>query len=265
MKRAENKIVPATLYLTAAAVGLLFPTHMVKSWIFLSIPAVVTAIITIYFYKRHISLFAPTIFFLLAYVTRALPIYTLGLIFVFPLGVYLIVIHLFRLLKPDKTAPTMSVGETGEINKFSILFGLVVIAVSSAALILWYFFFDPDIEVFTQYFPDVEISKLLIGGVVFALVNSIVEEVVYRGILWGGLEEVFGNVYAVVVVQAVIFGAIHYWGIPNGILGAVMATVYGLFLGFIRIRANGLLMPILVHTFADMTIFMILLRIIGRI
>ncbi|MBN1571603.1 MAG: CPBP family intramembrane metalloprotease [Deltaproteobacteria bacterium] len=263
MEKSEKKFVPAALYLTAAVVGLLFPTHMVEGWIFLSIPAVFLALITLFFYRRHISLFGPTLFFLVAYITRTLPFYTLGLMFAFPIALYLITIRFFKSLWRDESPP--SFGEVGEINKTSIVYGLVVIAVSSSALILWYWLFDPDIEVFTQYFPDVELLKLLVGGVVFAFVNSIVEEVVYRGILWNGLEEIFGSVHAVIAVQAVIFGVIHYWGIPNGILGAVMATVYGLFMGIIRNRAGGLLMPILVHTFADMTIFLILLNIVGRI
>ena len=263
MEKMGREIVPATLYLTAAVVGLLFPTHIIEGWIFLSIPIIPLFLITIYFHKRYKALFGPTLFFLFAYITRTLPFYTLGLMFAFPIALYLITIRFFKFLWRDK--PTSSPGEVGKINAASILFGLVVIVVSSSALIFWYLLFDPDIEVFTQYFPDVEISKLLVGGVVFAVVNSIVEEVVYRGILWGGLEELFDNAYAVITIQAVIFGAIHYWGIPNGIMGAVMATVYGLFLGIIRSRAGGLLMPILVHTFADMTIFLILLNIIGRI
>ncbi len=264
MENAEKKLVPAALlYLTAAVIGLLFPTHMIEGPILLLIPAVLLALITLFFYRRHISLFGPSLFFLLAYITRTLPFYTLGLMFAFPIALYLITIRFFKCLWRDKPAP--SLGEVGKINAVSLLLGIVVIVVSSSALILWYLLFDPDIEVFTQYFPDVELSKLLVGGVVFALVNSIVEEVVYRGILWSGLEEIFDNVYIVIVVQALIFGAIHYWGIPNGIMGAVMATVYGLFLGVIRNCSKGLLMPILTHNFADMTIFLILLNIVGRI
>jgi membrane protease YdiL (CAAX protease family) len=263
VEKVKGKVVPAALYLTAAAVGLLFPTHMVEGPIFLSIPVFLLILVTPFFYKKYKPLFGPALFFLFAYVTRILPFYTLGLMFAFPIALYLVAVRLFKFLWRDEPAP--SLGETGKINKTSILWGIAVIAVSSAAMISWYLLFDPEIEVFTRYFPDVELSKLLVGGVVFAVVNATVEEVVYRGILWGGLEELFDNVYTVIIIQAVFFGAIHYWGIPNGILGAVMATVYGLFLGVIRSRAGGLMMPILVHIFADMTIFLILLNIVGRI
>lgn len=265
MEKLDKKFVPATLYITAAVIGLLFPTHKVEGWVLLSIPAVPLTLITLFFYKRYRSLFGPSLFFLLAYVTRTLPFYTLGLIFIYPVFIYLIAARLLKLLRPYKTASSMSVGETGEINKVSILFGLVVIVISSSSLILWYWLFDPNIEVFTQYFPNVGLYKLLFGGVVFAVVNSIVEEVVYRGILWNGLSELFGSVLTVIVIQALIFGVIHYWGIPNGIVGAAMAFIYGLFLGAIRSLSGGLLMPILTHIFADMTIFLILLNIIGKI
>ena len=67
------------------------------------------------------------------------------------------------------------------------------------------------------------------------------------------------------LVQAVIFGICHLWGVPNGIIGMCLAFIYGIFLGTIRYLSRGLLMPIVTHIAADMTIFFILMDIFGRI
>ena len=40
-------------------------------------------------------------------------------------------------------------------------------------------------------------------------------------------------------------------------LGVCMATVYGLMLGFIRFKSEGLLAPFLAHIFADLTIIIV--------
>lgn len=44
----------------------------------------------------------------------------------------------------------------------------------------------------------------------------------------------------------------------------VLAAVYGALLGGIRLLSKGLMMPVIVHAFADLTIFMIIMRLAGR-
>lgn len=46
--------------------------------------------------------------------------------------------------------------------------------------------------------------------------------------------------------------------------GVGLATVYGLALGGIRLLSKGLLMPVIVHAFADLTIFLIIMRLAER-
>jgi membrane protease YdiL (CAAX protease family) len=99
----------------------------------------------------------------------------------------------------------------------------------------------------------VSLWLLLPGAVLFACANAAAEELFYRGIF---MEALLGTVAVMpaVVLQAVSYGLQHTQGFPSGPLGVTLATVYGLVLGVIRLKANGLLAPWLAHVVADLTI-----------
>ena len=63
---------------------------------------------------------------------------------------------------------------------------------------------------------------LFLGGAVFSLVNAVVKEAVFRGVLQTALERVSGPVLAV-VDQAVACGLLHVVCVPTVILGAITA------------------------------------------
>ncbi len=60
------------------------------------------------------------------------------------------------------------------------------------------------------------------------------------------------------ILQAIPFGLLHLNGTPSGWLGVGMAFVYGLMLGSIKRRSQGMLAPFMTHVFADLTIFSML-------
>ena len=70
---------------------------------------------------------------------------------------------------------------------------------------------------------------------------------------------------ATLIVQAVIFGVAHWWGVPNGVVGVILAIIYGLMMGAVRYVTGGLLLPIAVHIFADLVIFTLILDMAGRL
>jgi len=73
------------------------------------------------------------------------------------------------------------------------------------------------------------------------------------------MDSAFGPGVVSIFLQAWLFGAMHYLqGFPNGGWGLVMAAVYGLMLGWLRRRSQGMLAPWLAHICADMVIFAIL-------
>jgi membrane protease YdiL (CAAX protease family) len=85
------------------------------------------------------------------------------------------------------------------------------------------------------------------------MLNAVGEECVFRGMLLDALRTSMSSTTAV-VVQAMAFGLIHFRGFPSGWVGVALAAVYGLMLGALRLRAGGMLAPVLTHVFADLTI-----------
>lgn len=90
--------------------------------------------------------------------------------------------------------------------------------------------------------PEPDLSKYgsiagnLGAAVTFALLlpftASIPEEIIYRGFLMGRLLEIFGmskgGAVATVLVQAIIFGSIHFeWGVGGIIVTFMMGLVWG--------------------------------------
>ncbi len=140
----------------------------------------------------------------------------------------------------------------------------VTIIVSALGLLMWFFFAQPDLTPWQAAIPaGVGPPLLIIGGLGFAAVNAAVEEMVFRGVILEGLESVLGAKTPALILQAIPFGLFHVQGIPNGVTGMAMATIYGVLLGFIRRQSQGLLAPIATHFFADIVIVGLLLMTSG--
>lgn len=136
---------------------------------------------------------------------------------------------------------------------------LLVVVVSSAALLVWTLVCRPDLGPSRDNIPTMPLWLLPLAGVAFALVNSAVEEAIFRGIFLQALDSAVGAGIISLVIQAVIFGWLHYSevGFPKGLAGVAMASVYGFFLGYLRYRSRGMLAPWLAHAGTDITVFTI--------
>ncbi len=73
------------------------------------------------------------------------------------------------------------------------------------------------------------------------------------------LRRIIGSSPAV-LVQALAFGMLHFNGYPYGVTGVALASVYGLALGALRLRAGGLLAPWIAHVCADAVIFVLIVH-----
>ena len=91
------------------------------------------------------------------------------------------------------------------------------------------------------------------------IVNSVMEEVICRGFLYDGLTAHFGWKLGL-IGQAAIFGVMHKNGIPPGVEGMVLASLFGLATGFLRRAEGGLLGCVITHWAADFTIFLMVAR-----
>lgn len=95
---------------------------------------------------------------------------------------------------------------------------------------------------------------LLPAVLLFALMNSFSEEMNYRSSLLGALGDSVNEGQAI-LMTSIFFGIGHYYGVPYGIIGVVMASVLGWFLGKSMVETRGFFWAWLIHFFQDVAIF----------
>jgi uncharacterized protein len=88
----------------------------------------------------------------------------------------------------------------------------------------------------------------------FSLTNSFSEEVVYR---LGVIVPLAGSVDTayILLISAAAFGAPHLRGMPNGIVGALMAGLLGWLLAKSVVETNGIFWAWFIHALQDIVIF----------
>jgi hypothetical protein len=126
-------------------------------------------------------------------------------------------------------------------------------AVTPVGLVGWVALLRPDVGDITGAIPDASPAVLLLGALLFAGLNALGEEWVWRGVFQARLQRLFPPV-AAVALQAASFGAAHAHGFPRGAVGVALAGGWAVLLGLLRRRAGGLLAPFLAHVVADATI-----------
>ncbi len=146
----------------------------------------------------------------------------------------------------------------GTVTRSSMLLCVGIAILSGTALAGWFFFFKPSIsDILRLYVPDYPLWLLVIGGLLFAVLNATVEEIAFRGIIFGALLHSAVPTDLALLLQALPFGAIHIIGFPRGWVGVGLATIYGVLMGALRIRSKGLLTPWAGHIFTDFVIALI--------
>jgi membrane protease YdiL (CAAX protease family) len=102
---------------------------------------------------------------------------------------------------------------------------------------------------------------LVLVGIGWALLNSISEEFIYRGLLYARLKDAAGSP-AALVGQAVIFGIAHHWTkVPLGIPGMALSFLFALSLGWLVKKTGHLMTAVFVHFWVDLALFFtVLLR-----
>jgi len=112
--------------------------------------------------------------------------------------------------------------------------------------------------VYLQFRKSVGGLKLLVPYLpwvlLFSLTNSFSEEVVYR---LGVIVPLVGSVDAdyILLISAAAFGAPHLRGMPNGIVGALMAGLLGWLLAKSVMETNGMFWAWFIHFLQDIVIF----------
>jgi membrane protease YdiL (CAAX protease family) len=89
---------------------------------------------------------------------------------------------------------------------------------------------------------------------ILAAMNAFGEEVTYRSALLAPLVGVLGTRQAV-YLAAVFFGIGHFYGVPYGLIGVVMASFLGWLLGKAMVETNGFFWAWFIHFIQDVLIF----------
>lgn len=98
------------------------------------------------------------------------------------------------------------------------------------------------------------VVPLLPVVLLFAVTNAFSEEMTYRASLLAGLAPAVGARPALWMTAA-FFGLGHYFGVPYGVLGAVLAGFLGWLLGKAMLETRGLFWAWFIHFVQDVLIF----------
>ncbi|MBN1874425.1 MAG: CPBP family intramembrane metalloprotease [Anaerolineae bacterium] len=98
------------------------------------------------------------------------------------------------------------------------------------------------------------VLPMLPAVLLFAALNAFNEEITYRASLLAGLEHVIGPQQAL-WLTAVFFGIGHYFGVPYGVIGVIMASFLGWMMGKAMLETRGLFWAWFIHFLQDVLIF----------
>ena len=90
-----------------------------------------------------------------------------------------------------------------------------------------------------------------------AALNAFNEEMTYKASFLSVLEDVAGKPQALLLMAA-YFGIFHFYGIPYGVIGVLMATFLGWLLGKSMLETRGLFWAWFIHFLQDVLIFIFL-------
>lgn len=172
---------------------------------------------------------------------------------------YIFLLSILPLLPFRASRNTLRWLKWGKIDRGSLVWLVITSISATLALLLWAFWAEKSSMV-TEMVTGLKIYSrwliILIGIPLFSLLNALIEELIYRGLIQEMLAQMLNSPLLVIFLQATAFAALHYMsGFPNGAAGYLMVLVYGMMLGYLRHRSNGLLVPVLTHILADLTIF----------
>ena len=210
-------------------------------------------ILCIAFVHKKYLLVHLCLFFLLLFGWKSSPLWPADL----PTGLVApFLSYLFIVLLVPPLRKSLSWFKRGRFSRNALLLAALIVVLSLPALLLWALYSQNVIEYYVYLFhPEILYIELIIFALLFAVINAVTQEIIFRGVFQDALSVAFGKDIYAILIQALIFGLIHSEGVPSGLIGIFMAFIYGSVLGILKKTSGGLLLPIMVHFITDLAIF----------
>jgi len=129
---------------------------------------------------------------------------------------------------------------------------------ATASVAIWFFLLLPG----TYRLPPLPKSYFAWHaslGLLAVGVAAAAEEILFRGVMLTSLDELFGDGILPLTMQAAVYAAAMWRTSNPGWVYAPLAFAFGLMLGAIRRRTNGLYIPWMAHFIADAVVYVLLL------
>ncbi len=156
----------------------------------------------------------------------------------------------FFLIKGDTSAPVEPVSWLGikQDERWNTLGRNLAIILSSGTLTFLIIAGRPPLDIILRAAPFIPV--ILIA----AALNAFNEEMSYKASFLSVLEGVVGKQQSL-LLMAVYFGVGHFYGVPYGVIGVLMAAFLGWILGKSMLETRGLWWAWFIHFIQDVLIF----------
>ena len=93
----------------------------------------------------------------------------------------------------------------------------------------------------------------LLWAIPFSMTNALSEEAIFRIGIISPLYQIF-SVSTIIIISAIVFGIPHYFGMPSGVVGALMAGFLGWLLALSLVETQGFFLAWAIHFVQDVII-----------
>ena len=156
----------------------------------------------------------------------------------------------FFFVKGKLDAPVEPVKWLGinEGNKWDKFGPLLALAISSGTLLFLVLAGRPSFSILWQALPMLPLVLF------FSATNAFAEELNFRAALMAPIFPIVGK-HQTMLMMAVLFGFGHFYGVPYGVIGVVMAGALGWILSKSMLETEGFFWPWFIHFWQDVLIF----------
>ena len=131
---------------------------------------------------------------------------------------------------------------------------LSIFLLATFLLLEEFYFYVLGIEMPESFIEFMLAEPILLGFISVVVVAPIIEEFLFRGFLYSQLRRSFLKDWGAVAVSSLVWTAIHFQ-YEVGIL--FFLFLFGLFLGYFRIKYNSLLIPVALHALNNLIAFIL--------